>query len=570
MADTTDQSERIPGFGLSAQVWLTKLEEPDGPVLRALHSAYGTDESLLSERVALITAVVRAYLERFGEGPIRLFRCPGRINLRGMHVDTHGGWLNLMTHHREVVAAVSPTSDRRVTLTNVNPHFTEVTFDVAKSASALEEADSWLDFITSPAVASEVRARQGDWGNYLRGACLRVCAEIGASEFKGMKGVVGGDLVSGAALSSSHALCTCTHMASLACNDRLEGRSDDELILSVRDAEWYTGARSGVSDQAAMILAGRDELVNAALLASDLDSASARRASFPDELDVLVVNSYTERSLSGRHMVEYSQNRFAYSLALEIVRQELARQGLSPEEIGQIDRLPALSPERLQQRGSEAFVYTLLRNLPERLDIDELRERYELPHLDALYDQYFGGVDVELRPTSVALRGPLLFGIAESERGRLFFEHLDAGDFEQAGRLMTIGHDGDRRVDADGNPFKPDLSDPALQRAEEQAAPVAEMPGVYGASTPVLDGLVDAALQGGALGASLTGAGLAGSIIALCRREQTHAAADSIRAFLGSDEYARRTGNDAALTPGQIENGVLINRAPAGAGELVI
>ncbi|HEX72092.1 MAG TPA: galactokinase family protein, partial [Candidatus Hydrogenedentes bacterium] len=118
-----------------------------------------------------------AFYERFGRRPARLFRAPGRINLRGMHVDTHGGFLNLMTHQREVTLAVAPTGTSKSILANAHPDFAEVTFDLAEEWSDMA-GRGWWDAIASPEVAGRARARRSApetaWSNYCIGAALRV------------------------------------------------------------------------------------------------------------------------------------------------------------------------------------------------------------------------------------------------------------------------------------------------------------------------------------------------------------------------------------------------------------
>jgi len=162
----------------------------------------------------------------------------------------------------------------------------------------------------------------------------------------------------------------------------------------------------------------------------------------------------------------------------------------------------------------------------------------------------------------------LLFGIAESERARLFLPTLEAGDFKRAGALMVAGHNGDRRVCADGTPYVYDVSDAALGRLATADTPIELCPGAYGASSAVLDALVDAALDAGALGASLTGAGIAGTVLALCRAEDADRIIEAVRNRLASPDYAAIANRDAPLTNGEIAQGVLTNSATASACEL--
>src|SRR5690606_28564288 len=98
------------------------------------------------------------------------------------------------------------------------------------------------------------------------------------------------------------------------------------------------------------------------------------------------------------------------------------------------------------------------------------------------------------------------------------------------------------------------------------ATPVADLPGRYGASSPVLDSIVDAALAGGALGASLTGAGIAGSVLVLSETSAAAHVAQALRKHLASGEYARICGWADPLGETESEASVVQNCAPAGVG----
>src|SRR5690606_35219988 len=115
------------------------------------------------------------------------------------------------------------------------------------------------------------------------------------------------------------------------------------------------------------------------------------------------------------------------------------------------DRLSRISPERL---GGHGALYQVLARIPERLPLDSLRRQYDLPDLDPEYERYFGTLPARLRPAEIGLRGPLLYGIAESERARHFAAAVELGALDRAGALMTTGHDGDRCVDRAGCPVQ--------------------------------------------------------------------------------------------------------------------
>jgi len=531
-----------------ASAWNIAAGRESSNVQRALSRTYGTDADLVHERLALIRRVLDTFVARFGDRPCRVFRCPGRINLRGMHVDTHGGYLNLMTRHREFVVVAAPRDDRTVTCVNIAPEFDETSFGI--------EAEP-----ASP-------PPPGHWANYLRG-CVNVARGVFPdTEFGGTAMAVGSDIPIGAALSSSSALCVACLTAILACHGK--ALEPEALILAARDAEWCAGSRCGVSDQAAMVLGGPNELVNIALLPWQLDTSTARRLTFPEDLEVLVVNSYTSRSLSGAAALAYNRNRFAYSLALDVLRHQMRALGWPERLVGKAIRLSNLSPDFFAEVGGNRAILGLLRAVPETISLSELRRRYELPSFDEAYERYFGAVSEDQRPKTIALRGPLLFGIAESERARVFPEALTVGDIEMAGTLMTIGHDGDRVVAPDGSAFVYDVSDAALDAFVERNVPIAQIPGAYGASSPPLDVLVDAAIQAGALGACLTGAGIAGTVLALCNTQDAPTVAEAVRQRLASPEYTRVSGRQAPLEDREVASAVVTNHATAAASELVL
>ena len=546
---------------MNASQWLTLVKAPYGPLRRILRENYGNDTDIHRERLQLFHSAVQTYLEQYGDGLVRLFRSPGRINLRGMHVDTHGGCLNLMTHHREVVLAIGTSSSESCFFSNIDPSLEPVEWDIGSPPQTLD----WNRFINEPAVIAAVRAQPGHWKHYLQGCLQRVQRLRPEQRIMAIQGVFGGDLPQGAALSSSAALCMVFVTALDAVNEL--GLTFSERILAARDAEWYAGARVGVSDQGAMALGRFNKLISVALDAARLDEAVPRYVDFPDDLAVIVIHSHTQRSLSGRHAIDYARNRFAYSIALDVVRQVMSERGWPSTQVASLCGLADLAPRSNGPIRDGNTLYELLLAIPETMTIDDLRERYRLPTFELAWEQYLGSIPDGECPWTIQLRGPLIFGIAESERARLFPKAIEQGQYKEAGRLMTVGHDGDRRVNSHGEPFHVDLSDAAIENLRAEGAPIHDCPGAYGASSPALDRLVDAALDGGALGASLTGAGIAGSVLALCHAERINTVTQNVEQLLSSPEYAAIVGLDRPLDLQSARRSIVVNQAPAGAGE---
>jgi galactokinase len=535
--------------------------KPD-PVLAAV---YGDNAGVLQERKALWMQTLRRFADRFGDQPVRLFRSPGRINLRGMHVDTHGGFLNLMTHQRETVIVAAASAGSMSVFTNIESCYGDVLFDLRAEHAGADS--SWTSFISRPWVKERIESRRAagmDWANYVIGASLAAVAGRGEG-VRGMVAAVGSDLPRGAALSSSAALCVAVLQAASAIN----GMEPDaeRLIRAEQDAEWYAGARVGMSDQGAMLLGRRGKMLNIALFSDDFSLNTAKYTDLPLDSSVLVVNSHTKRSLSGSQLVEYTRNRFAYSVAMHVLRRVAAELGFASETVAGLDRLSRLAPENL---GGREGLYGILKEIPEEMSLPEMKARYAPPDFDEAYERYFGTVPEELRPARIRLRGPLAFGMAESERARRFAELAAEGNLEEMGELMNIGHNGDRVVTADGNRYSSDLSDQALEEMQHSGLDIARCPGAYGASSPVLDLLVDRALSAGALGACLTGAGIAGAVLVLCRKADTEKVAQGLRDCLVSEEYRRRGGRAELFTESELREAVVVNQSVEGAGELRI
>ncbi len=545
-----------------ASHWRQWLGENTGELRAALEPIYGTASNIVTERVCLLRKATACFETAFGDAPMALFRAPGRVNLRGMHVDTHGGYLNLMTHQREIVVAAGPAPAGEVHAVNVDPDYPPVMAHLGDWAHESIGCD-WQAFLESDVARRALRQAPGSWRHYVLGAMLSAQHRFPEAAPPGLRAAVAGDIPPGAALSSSAAVCTALLLAAL----EIHGRSlpPDQLIYAARDAEWYTGARTGTCDQAAVVLGTGGHVVHGALCGRTPDTRGMAHAPFPDELRLLVINSHTRRNLSGAGSLAYSRNRFAYSLALEVLRQEMAAEGLAEEVCGETAYLSDFAEPRLAPWGGYDLLYKLLQRIPDEIALSAIKKRYDLPRFTEAFETYFGHLEPPQQPTAINLRGPLVFGLAESERARVFPELLHSGAWEAAGRLMTRGHDGDRVIKANGESFVSELNEKTLEAHRLRQTPLHEIPGAYGASSPALDALTNEALRAGALGACLTGAGIAGSVLALCPAARAGAIADRMREYLGSTAYAGLAGFEAPLSRAMAADAVVTNVSVAGA-----
>ncbi len=201
----------------------------------ALTAVYGPE---IQPQIHRYQAGLAAFRERFGPGPVTVFRAPGRVNLIGEHTDYNDGYVLPLALDRDVLLFARPRPDPTVHLHNLEPHFPPRTFQLATAIP--------------PAPA-------GDWSNYVRGAAQELARRLGA-DLPGMDVLVDGSpphgVPRGAGLSSSSALT----VASAVALAHLAGWTwdGDTMARLCSEAEWYVGTRGGIMDQYIALQARRD------------------------------------------------------------------------------------------------------------------------------------------------------------------------------------------------------------------------------------------------------------------------------------------------------------------------
>ena len=122
----------------------------DELLARALAPIYGERSVRQGGQLARYTEALDALSAQFGQGDVRLFRAPGRVNLIGEHTDYNHGYVMPMALDKDIVFVARPRADAVVNLHNVEPErFPARTF----------------------AISAEIpRSPLGDWANYVKGA----------------------------------------------------------------------------------------------------------------------------------------------------------------------------------------------------------------------------------------------------------------------------------------------------------------------------------------------------------------------------------------------------------------
>jgi N-acetylgalactosamine kinase len=457
------------------------------------------------------TALLQKFREDYGgEGDVMIVRSPARINLMGRHIDHQGGPINVMAIDREVWMVARPREDDLFRLTNMDPaRFPDRSFRLNELIAQLSW-ESWLDTIHSPRTSEMVARLQGDWGHYARAAALRLQSRFRDRSLRGADIVVGGDIPTGAGLSSSSAMVVAFAELIIGMNGlEVESR---ELVDYCGQGEWFVGTRGGAADHAAIKMSMRGQVSHFRFFPFDKVSS----ADFFAGHSILVVHSGVEAPKSAAARDAFNQKVACYHMGLAILRL------LRPAWRDRLQYLRDFDPSVLGDSWGDMI--SVLRRLPNLLSVSDWRRTWA-PMLDPETRDALATVMAAHQPPEAgySVRSIVLFGIAEMQRARLAMQLLEAGDPAGFGHLMNRSHDGDRvshpitgkrfipRVDWDQ--LEERLADPERYDGREF---IAEIPGGYGCSIEKVDRIVDHALNlRGVRGAQIAGAGLGGCCMVL-------------------------------------------------------
>ncbi len=527
MPDSADLVPKKPDFREVGE-WMEEFQTPGSPVLRRLEDIYGQDQRLIDERKSLFLKALERFGEVYGDDrEVVISRSPCRINLRGMHSEMQHATPNYLTHGREIVMVAGKRDDDLVVLSNVDDErFGMRQFRISEEKARGKWGD-WTDYIDNPGVRKYIESVRGDWANYVKASVLKLQDSFPERELKGMDVVTFGDAPRGSGMSSSSAVIVSSALAAMAINGLAMDRR--ELTVCLGRGEWYVGTRGGFGDHGAMLFGRRGHILHSVFLT--VEEMQPEYIPLPQDCQVIIINSYKTSAKSDERLFAYNRTMFAYSMAITLIKDVLSEMGgYSREFLDRINYLGEVTPETY---GLER-IYEVLRALPERITIAELRKRYSSAEIDAGLNRFFG--QLGRFPDSVEVRGAVLWGIAESERSRAFARLIKEGRIEEAGELMYIGHDGDRLFSfrGDGEPvefMENRVTDAYLDalmadlKSEEPSrwnrAKLERQPGDFDASSLELDTIVEIA-RGipGMVGASLTGAGFGGNVLALGEKSE--------------------------------------------------
>jgi len=537
--------------------WRTQFAAASGPAAtplrRALAETYGDDKEVLRERIQTYDRLLAQAGSLFGESArVLLVRSSGRLNIMGRHIDHQGGNCNLMTIGFESLLVVHPRTDDRVRLFNTDPaHYPAREFSIGDLVADLPW-DDWLSLVNSDKVNEMVRTTGGDWSQYFKASILRLQKKFPHLRLRGMDLLVTGNIPPAAGLSSSSSLVVAAAESTIAVNQL--DVFPAQFVDLCGEGEWFVGTRGGSADHAAVKLGRRGKVIQVAFF----DFAVKQALEFPDDYVMVVGDSGIRARKSGGARDQFNHRIACYRLGLRLIRR------YHPQFAPLLQHLRDVNVRTL--RVPLTWIYRILLHLPEQATRAELRELLEGEDLDPLFATH--------QPPENGLypiRGVVLFGLAECERGRACADFLKAGRMAEIGRMMKVSHDGDRVVawtaDGQSKPYHAptgnnyllglmaDLESGDPERVER--AQLTWQPGCYSCSLPAIDRMVDLAnATEGMAGAQLAGAGLGGCMMVLARRDAVPILSERLR-----QGYSEPGGQPPAI---------LVCRPVAGSGLLSV
>ena len=522
--------------------WIEMLQDMEIAILQRLEDIYGHDWSLIDSRRAMFLKALGHFKRLYGaDREVVITRSPCRINLRGMHSEMQHATPNYLTDGREMIMVAGKRDDDLVVLSNMDSErFGPRQFRISEE-TARGKWGNWVEYIDSPGVRECVESARGDWSNYVKASVLKLQDSFPERELKGMDVVAFGDAPRGCGMASSSTVVVSSCLAAMSVNELTMDRR--ELTVCLGNGEWYVGTRGGFGDHGAMLFGRQGHILHSVFLT--VEEMQPEYIPLPQGYQVIIINSYRTSTKSAERLYAYNQTMFAYSMAVTLIKDVLADMGrrgescIRPEFLQQLNYLGQITPEAFGLQR----IYDILRALPERITAAELKRRYSASEIDGLLDRFFG--QLGRFPDSVEVRGAALWGIAESERSRAFARLIKAGKIKEAGELMYIGHDGDRlftfeegvgaycntplgeRIEFTENRVTDDYLDALISHLQSgepdkvKQAQLERQPGDFDASSLELDAIVEIARRTpGIVGASLTGAGFGGNVLALGEKSE--------------------------------------------------
>ncbi|MCI0516004.1 hypothetical protein L0128_22545, partial [candidate division KSB1 bacterium] len=282
--------------------WETFFNSPD----RHFQTLYGAAPALLTDHQQAFQELLRHFKSSFPVSTeVFLLRIPARINLKGVHVEHRGGFMNTLTIAKEMLLAVAPRRDSLIRGANINPIYPDFVFDIAAEFPPGRQVD-WLEYI------NQVCIEKGRWENYIKAVSYYLQNRF-EQPLNGMDMAVSGQIPPAAGLSSSSALVVGTIQA-LNYINQLQ-LNPAEMTLMCGEAEWFVGTRGGAGDHASIIFGRRNYITHLQFFPLKVELIP-----MPPGLTVVACQSQVEAKKSAGARDIFNARVTTYEIALRLFK----------------------------------------------------------------------------------------------------------------------------------------------------------------------------------------------------------------------------------------------------------
>ena len=521
---------------------------------------------------------LRHFAARYGSGGrLVVARCPGQMNVMGMHID-YGGMpsVRMAVRGADTLVVARAASSRRVRLASFlrSPgtavdRFAPIELDLEKilPKARVPERQALMDYagrVCRQRLERTGSALASDWSVLVEGQLVYLESYFrGRVALGGFDGLVWSNVSPSGGMSSSSALVVATALAAMGMHGLVPHRDmpEADLVDGLGTSEWMRGTRGGTADHGGMILGRAGKLVGVGVFPARVQGEAA----LPEEYAALVLDSGVVREYDEAVKEE---TVIAYPLGTFIARELilLGLMGRSHAVRERVRYLRDIVPEPLGL--SLEGLYRVLGYMPRQTSLAQLAVEAQAAgvgeHFDAMYQREIAGKFQFLSEDApLFIRRRCIYGLAEQDRVAGMLECLNAGDMATALELIRISHDGDLDREV-GDEVLAQL----VERAErgEARAQLRFLPGGYGRMTPAYDRTVRVVnrfltAEGPTAGAvQRLGAGWGGNIGGLVHR----AFIDGERRGAFADMLQTELGHEPALAVAAPGEGAGLLAAPQG------
>ena len=520
---------------------------------------------------------LRHFAARYGsEGRVAVARCPGQMNVMGMHID-YGGMpsVRMAVRGADTLVVARAAASRRVRLASflrspgaAADRFKPIEIDLETILPKVRVAErqALMDYagqICRQRLERTGSALASDWSVLVEGQLVYLESYFRSRvALGGFDGLVWSNVSPSGGMSSSSALVVGTALAAIGVHGLVPSRDmpEADLVDGLGTSEWMRGTRGGTADHGGMILGRAGKLVGVGVFPARVQGEAA----LPDEYAALVLDSGVVREYDEAVKEE---TVIAYPLGAFITRELiLPRLGKDRAVCERVRYLRDVVPDSLGL--SLAELYRVLGQLPQQTSLAELAAEARAAgvgeHFDAMCQREVAGkFQLLAEDTPLFVRRRCIYGLAEQDRVAGMLAYLNAGDMATALELIRISHDGDLDREVED-----EVLAQLVERAErgEERAELRFLPGGYGRMTPTYDRTVRVvnqflAAEGPTAGAvQRLGAGWGGNIGGLVHR----AFVDGERCAAFTDMLQTELGHEPELAMAVPGEGAGLLAAPQG------